>query len=322
MRKGCEIAFICLMSIFVCSGWGQAPGAPGDQTKGTDSGLEDIRSLLMQHRFSVAEQSLHRYLELHPESASAHFLLGYTLFSEQKAAASLAEYTSGARYRKPSAEDLMAIAADYILLNDNEDADKWLTEVTRLQPENALAWYYLGRARFYESRYGEAASIFLTCLRLNPRDARAETNLGLAYKEMGKESDAIAAYQTAIKWEEEAGSKDAQPYLDLGSLLRRDEKVKESLYYLEKAVANEPSNPKTHEELGRAYEALHRNNDAERELRKAIALSPEASSLHYTLGHILKAEGLETEAAQEFAITSQLNGTHSSKEVPNLEVPK
>ena len=139
---------------------------------------------------------------------------------------------------------------------------------------------------------------------------------------MGKESDAIAAYQSAIQWEEEAGSKDAQPYLDLGSLLRHDEKVKESLYYLEKAVANEPNNPKIHEELGRAYEDLHRNKDAENELRTAIALSPEASSLHYTLGHILKAEGLETEAAQEFAITSRLNGTHSSKEVPNLDVPK
>jgi Flp pilus assembly protein TadD len=216
----------------------------------------------------------------------------------------------------------MAIAADYILLNDNEDADKWLTEVTKLQPENALAWYYLGRARFYESRYKEAAEVFVTCLRLNPRDARAETNLGLAYKEMGKESDAIAAYQLAIKWEEEAGSKDAQPYLDLGSLLRRDEKAKESLYYLEKAVANEPNNPKVREELGKAYEDLHRNKDAESELRKAITLSPESSSLHYTLGHILKSEGREAEAVQEFAITSNLNGTHSSKEVPNFDVPK
>jgi len=319
MRKGCIIAFICQVCIFVCSARGQTPT---EQTSGEDSGLGEIRTLLMQHRFAAAETGLHGYLEVHPDSASAHFLLGYTLFSEQKASASLAEYTAGARYRKPSAEDLMAIAADYILLNDNEDADKWLTEVTRLQPENALAWYYLGRARFYESRYTEAAEVFVTCLRLNPRDARAETNLGLAYKEMEKESDAIAAYQLAIKWEEEAGSTDAQPYLDLGSLLRRDEKVKESLYYLEKAVANEPNNPKVREELGKAYEDLHRNKDAESELRKAITLSPESSSLHYTLGHILKSEGRETEAIQEFAITSNLNGTHSSKEVPNFDVPK
>jgi tetratricopeptide (TPR) repeat protein len=318
MRRGCKVAIVCLMSIFMPGVRGQATGQPPSE----DASLEAIRTLLTEHRFAAAESSLRDYIEAHPDSASAHYLMGYTLFSEQKAAASLAEYTAGGRYRKPTAEDLMAIAADYILLNDNEDADKWLSEATRLQPENALAWYYLGRARFYESRYSEAASIFLTCLRLNPQDARAETNLGLAYKEMGKESDAIAAYQSAIKWEEETGSKDAQPYLDLGALLRQSEKAKESLYYLEKAVADEPNNPKVHEELGRAYEDLHRNKDAEGELRKAIVLAPESSSLHYTLGHILNSEGLKAEAEREFAITSHLNGTHSSKEVPNFDAPK
>ena len=315
MRRGRQIAFLCLLSICLYCAAGLAVAQPERE-------LGDVRSLLAQHRLAEAEQSLHRYLELHPDSASGHFLMGYTLFSQQRAVESLAEYTAGGRYRKPGAEDLMAIAADYILLKDNEDADKWLSEVTTIQPENALAWYYLGRARFYESRYSDSADIFLRCLRLNPRDVRAETNLGLSLKEMGDETGAIAAYQQAIRWEKESGAKDAQPYLDLGSLLRRREKAEESLGYLETAVAEETENPKAHEELGRAYEDLHRSKEAEMEFKKAISLAPDASSLHYALGHVFKAEGLNTDAAREFAITSQLNGSHSSKEVPNLDVPQ
>ncbi len=282
--------------------------------------LSNVRALVKDQKFAEAESQIRNYVKLYPNSASGHFLFGYILFSEHKPTESLAEYTAGARFQNPSAEDLMAVGADYILLKDNEDADKWLTRVTVMEPANALAWYYLGRTRFYESRYEEAAKIFLTCLKLKPADVRAQTNLGLAYSEMGREPEAIAAYQQAIQWEEQSGAKDGQPYLDLGSLLARTERVQQGLPYLQKAVQLEGNNPKTHEELGRAYEQLHREDEAEAEMRKAVALAPGSSALHYALAKILKAQGKTTEASKEFAMTSHLNGTNSSKEVPNFDL--
>jgi tetratricopeptide (TPR) repeat protein len=182
-----------------------------DLTQDPTPALTPIRSLVNHHQFPAAERDLRAYLSLHPDSAPAHFLLGYVLFSQQKPTESLAEYTAGARYAHPAPEDLMAVAADYVLLKDNEDADKWFSQVTTLEPRNALAWYYLGRTRFYEGRYDDSARIFLACLQLNPRDIRAETNLGLAYNELGRQADAIAAYQQAIQWASQAGDKDAQP---------------------------------------------------------------------------------------------------------------
>lgn len=284
--------------------------------------LDLARNLITQHRLAEGELTLRQCIALHPDSASAHYLLGYVLFSEQKANDSLAEYTIASRYRRPTAQDLIAVAADYVLLNDYEDADKWLSVATDMEPTNSLAWYYLGRARFYEQHFKESAEAFLKCLELNPRDVRAKTNLGLAYQELGREDDAVAAFQEAIRWKELTGEKDAQPYLDLGTLLSRRNRIGEAIVYLEKAAVDEPNNPRVLEELGHVYEKVHRLSEAEAVIRKAIRLAPDSSVLHFSLAHILKAEGKDAEAADEFATTRKLAGAHSSKEVSNFNLDR
>src|SRR6185437_12255336 len=121
-----------------------------------DDPLSEAQSLVKLARFSDAEQVVRRYLELHKTSADAHYLLGYVLFKEQKAKASLAEYTEGAKCRKPSADDLEAVACDYVLLQDYADADKWFTKSLEWNPGNLQTLYYLGRTKYNENRFDEA----------------------------------------------------------------------------------------------------------------------------------------------------------------------
>lgn len=284
----------------------------------SDQQLSEARSLLIQHDNAAAETAIRGYLRDHPDSADAHFLLGYTLFRQEKAADSLAEYTVAARYRKPGPDDLMTIGSDYVLLKDNQDADLLFMKVTSLQPGNELAWYYLGRARFYENRYDDAIKVFNLCLRLKPQDIPAETNLGLAYMELGRDADAIAAYQQAIDWEKQFSGHDGQPYLDMGLILRKEQRVDQSLPYLERSAELEQSNPEVHFELAKTYEDLHRYKEAEAQLRIVLTIAPNASAVHYILGHVLKAEGRISESNQEFATTSKLNGTHSTKDLANF----
>jgi tetratricopeptide (TPR) repeat protein len=292
------------------------------RAQATSGEFEEVRTLLTSHRYDAAEQKLQAYLALHPESADAHFLMGYALFSERKAAASLAEYTTGAKYRDPRPEDLMAVAADYVLLSDYSDADKWFTFVTEMQPQNEQALYYLGRTRYYEGHYNDAIALFNKCLELSPNEIRSETNLGLAYEGFLRYQEAAAAYNKAIAWDETQNQRDPQPYLNLGSLQRRQGNVDAAIPLLQKAVALGSTNPKAREELARAYEQRHQNAQAQSELEKAIQLSPNVASLHFLLGRIYKAEGLKEKAMREFATTSQLNGTRSSIDVPNFDLPQ
>ena len=100
------------------------------------------------------------YLKTNPSSADAHFLLGYVLFREQKAKESLAEFTAGAKFRRPHPDELKVVASDYVILGDFGDADKWFSEVVAEDPNDADANYLLGRTKFNENDFPAAISSF------------------------------------------------------------------------------------------------------------------------------------------------------------------
>jgi tetratricopeptide (TPR) repeat protein len=272
------------------------------------------------------------------DSAQGHFLLGYILFREiqttaaakgmmrhdadaslahirdANAKASLAEFTEGAKYAKPTAFDLKIVAFDYILLGDSVDADKWLTRVVEWNPKDADAWYNLGRTKYTENRFAEAIHAFEECLKLDPKNEKAEDNLGLSYYGLGHTEEALTAYKTAIEWQSGAAEKDAEPFIDLGTLYLEQNRPKDALPYLQQATQVAPQDPKGHEKLGKAFLVLEELPQAQSELEKAIALAPDVASAHYILGQVYKKEGMMDKAKAEFDRTTALNGTHSSSQ--------
>src|SRR5689334_17134092 len=134
-------AFLPALAFFfplITSVW----AASSPQSSGqTDSLLSEAKALFRQSKFSEADRLVRQYLESHPNSADGHFLLGHILFREiqaeaildqqlalqaqggmgggaattpepalpkdreEKAKASLEEFTAGAKYHNPSAAD-------------------------------------------------------------------------------------------------------------------------------------------------------------------------------------------------------------------------
>jgi tetratricopeptide (TPR) repeat protein len=278
--------------------------------------LQPARVLVAEGRMAEAEVEVRREIAQNASSAKAHFLLGYVLFREQKARESLAAYTEGAKWQRPGPEELRVVASDYVLLNDLADADKWFTAVTVEKPDDAEAWYLLGRTKYNENRFEESIACFERVLALSPKDVRAADNLGLAQEGLGRTKEAKAAFEHAIAWQA-ANPADAQPYLNLGNLLMTEGDAAGALQTLIKAAALAPENPKAHEQLGRAYEGKGDLAGAQRELEQAVRLAPNASALHFKLGQVYRRRGLTKEAEQEFGICSRLNGARSSTEVPN-----
>ena len=278
--------------------------------------LAEPRALLTEGKLAESETALHSYVNQHPASAEAHFLLGYVLFREQKPVESLAAFTAGASVRRPKADELKTVASDYVLLRDYADADKWFTEVTVEAPDDADAWYLLGRTKYNENAFADAVSCFGRALALRPRSIEAENNLGLAWRELNSPEKARAAFQAAIDWQGDAPA-DAQPFLNLGTLLVDESDFDHAIPHLLKAAALSPDNPKVHEELSQVYEAEKNLPQAQAELEKAVALAPNTSGLHFKLGQIYRREGLRDRAQQEFALCEKLNSTHSSSSTPN-----
>jgi tetratricopeptide (TPR) repeat protein len=304
-----------------------------------DAQLVEAKTLLDQGKAADADRVVREYLATHPSSADAHFLRGYILFrqiqassetmdtghrelykeqgipvaeagfQERAAKDSLGEFTEGAKYRKPTPFELKIVALDYVVLGDYVDADKWLTHALQANPKDSDGWYWLGRAKYSENRFEEAAQSFEQFLKTEPRSVKGEDNLGLSYTALGQADKAIAAYQNAIAWQSESAAKDPGPFLDLGALLMDQNRPQEAVTYFLQAVAISPKESRHHEELGQAYFRLDQLQKAQAELETAVSLSPQNPRLHYLLGRVYHKEGFVAKADAEFSRSESLKAT-------------
>jgi len=279
-----------------------------------DTPLQETRSLIELGKFRDAEQVIRRYLNLHKNSGEGHYLLGYLLFKEEDAKASLAEYTEGAKYRKPSAADLEAVAGDYVLLKDYADADKWFSKAVEWNPSDALGWYYLGRTKYNENRFDEAIGAFEKCLKLDPRNVKAEDNLGLSYEGLNRIDEAIAAYRTAIAWQTDSTVKNSGPFLDLGSLLVDNDRATEALPQLLEAARLSPQDYRVHRQLGKSYAHLNQLDKAVAEFEKAVELAPGNAPIHFMLAQVYRRQGLMDKAKVETELYGRLSESGASNE--------
>ena len=306
--------------------------------------LSSAKELFEKGSFPEADRVARQYLQNHPDSAEAHFLLGHILFREisakwleegkaegeallyntgdlsgslvayrdAKAKESLAEFTAGAKHHVPSALDLKIVALDYLLLKDNNDADHWLTRSLQADPRDAQAWYYLGRTKYGKGQFTEAIEAFAQCLKLEPRNIKAETNVGLSYEALERPDEAAQAFQNAITWQAESSAKDPEPFIELGHLYVNQNQPEKAVPYLTQSIAIFPLISKAHGELGKAYSLLNKFPEAQAELEKAIELTPRAPNLHCLLAPVYRKQGLTDKAKAETDRCSALSGTHST----------
>lgn len=320
-----------------------APHTPAKSTPALDPALAAAEALVQRGLLSDAEARTRRFLDAHPESAEGHYLLGYILFAEirqqyereekkegasfryndsvsaslaatrdAKARESLAELSAGARYHAPSAFDLKIVALDYLLLKDNPAAEKWLSESVKLNPNDAQAWFYLGRTQYSETKYAAAIEAFEHCLKADPKNVEAEYNVGLSYEGLKQQDEALQAYQNAIAWQSGGAMKSPDPFVAIGRLYLSRNQPDKAVPYLAQAVAAFPQISLAHEELGKAYSTLQRLPEARAELEKAVQLSPDRASLRCVLGEVYTREHMAARAKVEFARCSALQNAQTA----------
>lgn len=276
------------------------------------SELEKAHAMLANGELKQAESLLRSYLSTHMTSAETRYLLGYTLFRQNRPKESLQEYTNAAQLRSPTALDLKYVALNYVLLDDYADADKWMSQSVAWNDQDSDAWYSLGRIRYTENRFQGAIDCFNKVLALEPQSVRAENNLGLAYEGLNRNDDAIAAYRKAIAWEKLPQPQAEQPYLNLGILLSNQGQPAAAMKLLLKAEELAPHDPKIHGQLGQLYARQGDLKNAQAEFEQAVAALPEDAALHYQLGQVYRKAGNHVKEKEELEIAAKLNGTHST----------
>jgi tetratricopeptide (TPR) repeat protein len=288
-----------------------AQQAPARSAQPGSISLRQENALPPNPLLAETEARLRASLEQNPQSAETLYELALVLQRENKSRESLEIYTRAAQTQKPNVAQLRSVALDYVMLDDYDDAVRWLRVALGMEPNNADVLYSLGRCLYTKNLFPEAEKVYLRLLALDPANLKAEENLGLTYDAQNEPKEAEKALRTAVQWAQERGLKDPWPYLDLGIFLLDQAREADAQPFLETAVELGPQSAWAHEKLGMALVVNGNPPAGIRELQLAVKLAPKDPKAHFELGRAYRSAGQLDKARGEFALSKSLYGEHS-----------
>lgn len=182
-------------------------------------------------------------------------------------------------------------------------------------PNSTEVRFYLGRLHAEMGDFSAARDDFLTCLRLNPSYPHLLENLGLTYEALGDFSKAATEYQQALALEKSGKVPPSEyPYICLGLLMEKQGHAAEAVSLVEQGWQRNPDSTWANFELGRLLFYADQEKLAESYLKRAVALDPTFSRVHYFLARLYYRASRVTEAQAELAAFTSLNKVLSNRE--------
>ena len=163
------------------------------------------RTILRNRDWRDTETLMRSAVDVVPESARVHFILGYTLKDPSE---SLRELDEAVRIRPVYPDrrvrdrhvELIAVRAAMLLnLGRPEEAVEVLTRAVLIDPTDGNAHYNLGLAYAQQERWPEAEAAYRRAVALGPQYPVARNGLSVALQNQGRYADALAEADEAIR---------------------------------------------------------------------------------------------------------------------------
>lgn len=226
--------------------------------------------LLDNKQFGLAEQNAHNLLKDDPNNHEIFNLIGDIHYKQNNFDKSIWYYFSSLD-RKFDTKALNRLGTNIFLLNNNEIAEKVLT--------NLLAH--------------------------DPKYIPGYLSLGLVYEQNKKIEKAINCYKTVI----ELDPTEIKAYLNLAALFKQDLKYAEAIKVYQDAIINNPNNHYILSNLGNLFYIQHKYEDAIVCHQRAIRAKPNSHIVHFNYANTLVNAGKYTEAIEAYKTTSEINPT-------------
>jgi Flp pilus assembly protein TadD len=176
-----------------------------------------------------------------------------------------------------------------------------------LDPDDARAHNNLGIALAGAGKMSDAVEEYRKSLALNAHNSQTENNLGSALAEEGNLEEARQHFETALG----INPDNASAEVNLGNALSAEGgHTQEAIELLTKGLETAPNSPEGQNGLGVAL--AHEGNLAEAtpHLLKAVELAPQDAGYRYNLGRVLAAQSRFAEALPQFAEAARLTNRH------------
>jgi serine/threonine-protein kinase len=262
---------------------------------------QDLGMALMGEQSAQLPDAV-RYLTaavaLRPDSAVAHYNLGFALQEQGKPDEAAAEYREAIRLKPDYPEahtNLGNVLRDQAKLHEAVAEYREAFRINKDFPEAYKAHNSLGNALHDQGKPDEAAAEYREAFRLKPDFPEAHANLGNVLREQGRLDEAIAEHREASRLKQDF----PEEHYNLGIALQEQGKLTEAVAELHRAIELEPKYALAHTELGSVLREQGRLNEAVAELRRAIELDPKLAPPHVSLGAALREQGKLDEAVAE-----------------------
>ena len=282
------------------------------EDKGDIEQCEAFKRAIEDGKFHNIQPPILEYLNVHPRSWRAYYLLGYALFRDNSTLDSVVALKKALELKPDHPEAHKLLGLNYVLLDRLELGEAEMLKAAEILPESPEIRYYIGRIYYLRGTYPLAQKEFEKTIELDRGYLRAYDNLGLTHQAMGNDEAAVENFRKAIKICKEKGLQREWPYINLATIYNRLNDPKQALQNAEMAVRINVRADQAYFQMAKAYHSMSDWDKSVEALQKAIEIKPNSFEYHYTLSQIYRKNGKIKESGREIEICMKLQSSPGS----------
>jgi tetratricopeptide (TPR) repeat protein len=272
-----------------------------------------LREPVRNRNYTAAEDLLAELATKNAKSQPLLLALANVLFLDGKQLNSVVVLKKAEKLGALDERNQFLLALSYIAISRKNLAVQELEKLKQSYPSHAVYPYWLSRLAYRRMDLGSALKYAQDAVRLDPAFMKAFDQLGLCYAGLNQSDEAIAAYNQAILLNRQQSLQWPWPSMNLGTLLRRLDRLDEAESQLRDSLTIDPRFPTAHLRLGQVLEKKERLDEAMAELKEAARLDPTYPDPHYTLARIYNRRQDRQSAAKELNLFQELRNTDKLK---------
>jgi len=261
---------------------------------------------IRQQRFQELEPLVRDYLQSNPNSWWGNYVLGYTLFGQQRIGDSITALSKSLRLNLKNADAHRLLGRNLMLIGRFDVAQTELEQAVKLSPQRAEIRYDLGKIHSAQDNYPPAKRELEEAIRFDPLYMEAYDALGFVMESMGDDSAALSHYRKSAELSETRGAGFVSPYVNLATYYNRLGDSQQAAEHARKALRLNPKSDAANFQLAKALDREQEWPKAAEALEAAIAVNPRASSYRYLLSGVYRRLGKMKESEAQMQVFRQL----------------
>ncbi len=294
------------------------PGGRGplqlEQVIAPESLTTSLTTLATQRRWDEVLNAALLGLSEKPGDPILHYWTGVARFHQQDFVRAVLSLRSAEKLGLDTAAFHEALGLTYYAIHQHVLFLQQMEAAIRADPGGPMPHHYLGR--YYEhdvNDYLKAISYFEKALERDPADYKSLHFRAFCLQMLGRDEEARAGYEAAIRRIEAGGSTFGWPYQKLAELLIPTD-LQAALQYARQAVLLEPAVEANHLIVAKVYESRGDFDAAIRECLDAARLKPNDPAIRYVLVRLYKKKGDSADAAEQLKVHEKLRSIYISKQ--------